>query len=54
MKCGVTIHQITCKVDFGPIILQQEVYLSSSENSGELSDKVFELETQICPEQYIY
>ena len=49
-KCGITVHQITDKMDFGPILLRQEVYFSSSENSGELSDKVFELEKQILPE----
>ena len=48
-KCGVTVHQITDKMDCGPILLRQEVYFSSSENSGELSDKVFELEKQILP-----
>lgn len=49
-KCGVTAHQITDKKDCGPILLRQEVYFTSSENSGELSDKVFELEKQILPE----
>jgi hypothetical protein len=40
-KAGVTIHQITDKMDFGPILFRNEVKFGSHQSSGELAKQIF-------------
>ena len=40
-KAGVTVHQITDKIDFGPILFRNEIRFGLSETSGELAKKIF-------------
>ena len=43
-KAGVTVHQITDKMDFGPVFKRKEVCFTSKDNAGDLWTKIVELE----------
>jgi methionyl-tRNA formyltransferase len=47
---GVSVHQITPKIDHGPILARSLIPFSENESAGELWSKVFKLEKQMLKE----
>lgn len=47
---GVSVHQITSKIDYGPILTRSIIPFGENESAGELWSKVFKLEKQMLRE----
>lgn len=52
-KAGVTVHQITEKIDSGPILSREEVFFEDFENSGQVWRRVFNKEKEILLESIL-
>lgn len=46
-KVGVTIHEMDCKLDHGPILYQQEVKIESYDTSYDVYSKIISLEIEL-------
>jgi len=51
-KAGVTVHQISNEIDFGPIFRREEVSYSETDSAGVLWEKIFEIEKLLVMEAY--
>ncbi len=52
LPCGVTIHEMDCKIDRGPIIIQRIVKVEKWETSAEIYDKILDLELSLLEKNF--
>jgi len=46
-KAGITVHQVTDKIDFGPVLIRKEISFQETENAGQVWTRVFNNEIEV-------